>query len=193
MVGLDWRWTVALVCAATPSAAQVRAPAGELSVEQARVIAGLEAQFQAALIRERRLADDRENRLLDEGEARLARARAAADAAAGEASEVEAELDAARRDFANLTESIAQRDALFQAQLAAYRSEAADMVVRSTPERLAALQRFADGDRVGAWPVIEDLTQASVRARLSAAEQASEADSAEVERLRDEMQAGVEQ
>ena len=30
-----------------------------------------------------------------------------------------------------------------------------------------SLQRFADGDRVGAWPVIEELMQASVRARMA--------------------------
>lgn len=52
----------------------------------------------------------------------------------------------------------------------------------------AALERFADGDRVGAWPVIEAETQARVRARLAAAEAAAESDRAEIERLRREME-----
>lgn len=85
--------------------------------DDAAVVRGLEAQYQAALIRERRLADDREQRLIADAEARLSRARAAADAAQGEAAQVQAELAAARADYAALVESIAQRDGAARAEI----------------------------------------------------------------------------
>ena len=154
------------------------------------VVRGLEAQYQAALIRERRLADDREQRLIADAEARLSRARAAADAARGDAAAVQAELNAARADYATLVESIAQRDASARAEIENYRREAENLVARASPEMRRALERFADGDRVGAWPIIEAETQARVRARLAAAEQAAAADLAEIERLRREMEEG---
>ncbi len=156
--------------------------------DDAAVVRGLEAQYQAALIRERRLADDREQRLIADAEARLSRARAAADAAQGEAAQVQAELAAARADYAALVESIAQRDGAARAEIEHYRREAENLVARASPEMRAALERFADGDRVGAWPVIEAETQARVRARLAAAEAAAESDRAEIERLRREME-----
>jgi hypothetical protein len=154
----------------------------------AAVVRGLEAQYQAALIRERRLADDREQRLIADAEARLTRARAAADAAAGDAAAIQTELAAARDEYATLVESIAQRDASARAEIDSYRREAENLVARASPEMRRALERFADGDRVGAWPVIEQETQARVRARIAAAEQAAAADLEEIERLRREMQ-----
>ena len=157
-----------------------------VQVSSESTIRGLEAQYQASLIRERRLADDREQRLIADAEARLTLARAAADAAQGDARAAQAELEAARAAFSDLVGGIAQRDAAARAQINAYRAEAAEMVARASPEKLAALQRFADGDRVGAWPVIEEITQRSVRARLAAAEAAAAADRAEIERLRRE-------
>ncbi len=172
------------VLALGSASAQPTVAATQVSAES--TIRGLEAQYQASLIRERRLADDREQRLIAEAEARLTRARAAADAAQGDARAVQAELEAARAAYADLVSSIAQRDAAARAEIDAYKNEAAEMVARANPEKLAALQRFADGDRVGAWPVIEEITQRSVRARLAAADAAAAADRAEIERLRRE-------
>lgn len=175
---------LAFVAVATPALAQ---PRGQRAADADSVRRGLEAQYQAALIRERRLADEREQRLIADAEARLTRARAAADAAQGEARAVQAELEAARADFAQLVEGIASRDAAARAEIDTYRREAADMVARSNPEKLAALQRFADGDRVGAWPVIQEITERSVCARLRAANEAARADDDERARLAAEM------
>lgn len=175
---------LSILAVATPAFAQ---PRGAQAANADSVVRGLEAQYQAALIRERRLADDREQRLIADAEARLTRARAAADAAQGEARAVQAELEAARADYANLVAGIASRDAAARAEIDTYRREAADMVARANPEKLAALQRFADGDRVGAWPVLQEITERSVCARLAAANAAARADDDERIRLAQEM------
>lgn len=135
--------------------------ATQISLEAARVARGLEAQYQAALIRERRLADDRELALITSYEARLRTARARADQRDAGAA---ADLEQARAQYAQLVEGIALRDAASRAEIAAYKAEAQGLAARATPERLAALQRFADGDRVGAWPVLEALRLAEDRA-----------------------------
>jgi hypothetical protein len=165
-------------------------PAWAQSMDDDSVVRGLEAQYQAALIRERRLADDREQRLIAESEARLTRARAAADAAQGEAAQVQAELRSARAEYATLVETIAKRDNTARVEIEQYRREAENLVARASPQMRRALERFADGDRVGSWPVIEAETQARVRARLAAADAAAAADRAEIERLRGEIEGG---
>ena len=152
--------------------------------QAASVAAGLAAQYQATLIRERRLADDRETRLLEQAEARLRQARAQADARAAGA---EAALVVARTEYASLCAQLTAQEASLRTEIEAYRAEALGIAARATPERLAALARFADGDRVGAWPVIEDLMQASVRARMAAAAGAAAVEVREVADLREIM------
>jgi len=125
-----------------------------VSPAETDLVRGLEAQFEVGLIRERKLADDRESQLIASAETRLSRARAALDAAKGEARDSTVELAAARADYAKLAAEVAQTDATARAEIAAYRAEAEGLAAQATPEKLAALQRFADGDRVGAWPVI---------------------------------------
>jgi tetratricopeptide (TPR) repeat protein len=147
--------------AAPEAIAQQTSAAAQISVEAQRVARGLEAQYQAALIRERRLADDRELRLIADYEARLTQARQRADSRAAGA---QAELERARADYAQLVETIALRDAASRAEIEAYRAEARGLAAEASPERLAALQRFADGDRLGAWPVLEALRIAEDRA-----------------------------
>lgn len=80
-----------------------------------------------------------------------------------------AELEKTRADYARLVESIALRDASSRAEIEAYRAEAQGLAAQATPELLEAYQRFADGDRVDAWPVIEARTQAQVRATMAVA------------------------
>lgn len=159
-------------------------PSVMVQAQAASVAVGLAAQYQATLIRERRLADDREMRLLAQSEARLQMARAQADARVAGA---DAALDAARRDYEALCSQVTTREASLHAEIEAYRAEALGMATRATPERLAALARFADGDRVGAWPVIEELMQASVRARMAAAASAAAGEVREVAALREIM------
>ncbi len=168
----------------SPVPAYAQANTVAQSQAAASVASGLAAQYQATLIRERRLADDRESRLLEQAEARLRQARMQADARAAGA---EAALIAARSEYASLCAQLTAQEASLRTEIEAYRAEALGMASRATPERLAALARFADGDRVGAWPVIEDLMQASVRARMAAAADAAAGEVREVADLREIM------
>jgi tetratricopeptide (TPR) repeat protein len=61
------------------------------------------------------------------------------------------------------------------------------VVASATPQKLAALERFGDGDRVGAWPILAELTQASVRARTAAANATSAAEVRQLAEQRDVM------
>ena len=141
--------------------------AAAIDADRETVARGLEAQYAAVLIKERKLADDRETRLLGAAEARLTKAR-------GELSAVKrdsaAELSAARADYARLATEIVQKDAASQTEIEAYRAEAEQRVAQATPEELAALQQFADGDRVVAEPVLMSIREARKRATLKAAE-----------------------
>ena len=150
---------LALPASARPAVVAVQASADV-------VARGLEAQYQAALIRERRLADEREQRAIADAEARLTQARAQADQRVAGA---EAALASARADYAALVSEIALRDAASRIEIEAYRAEAQGLAQRASPELLAAYQRFADGDRVGAWPVINSLSQTQARAMMAAA------------------------
>lgn len=147
----------------------------------------LEAGFQAGLIRERRLADDRQASEMArlEGLVRTLRQRAAR--AGGDAAQARRELVAARAEFARLTADIAGRESSLRAQLNAYRVEAGRIAFTADPAKLAALQQFADGDRVGAWPVLEELTQAENRAGLRAAHAIAGERSAQLAALREVM------
>lgn len=138
------------VAIASPGAAYSAAP------ETEKVVNALVAQFQATLIRERRLADDREQALLSQYEKRLAEARRRYDKGLAGA---RAELLIARGEFEAKARQLAQVDAEAQARIEAYRAEAAQLAAQATPERLAALERFGDGDRVGAWPILDALRQ----------------------------------
>jgi tetratricopeptide (TPR) repeat protein len=189
-IGRSFAHVVAL-CLTTSALTALPAPVAvaQAQTQAASVAAGLAAQYEATLIRERRLADDRETRLLEEAEARLRQARLRADARVAGA---ESALTQARSEYAALCAQVTSREASLHAEIEAYRAEALGIATRATPERLAALQRFADGDRVGAWPVIEELMQASVRARMAAAAGAAAGEVREVASLRAIMRANGE-
>jgi len=131
---------------------------------------GLVAQYQAALIRERRLADDRETRLISRYEVELKVARQAFDSSVGGAADVIAAAQEAltktRASFSVLTDSIVRRANLARVEMESYRAELRAVVEQASAEKVAALERFGDGDRVGAWPLLEELAETSERARL---------------------------
>ncbi len=167
-----------------PAQAQAQAQAQTAAEAQhVRLIGALLAQRDAAMVRERRLADDRQLALIDDHEARIrrlsgerlrfeAQARAARSEGARERRRraiVETELTTARTEFASLAADLARRDAQWSVEREAFRAETQQLVAQASPAKLAALERFADGDRVGAYPIIAELTQAEVRAGMSAA------------------------
>lgn len=150
-----------LLC--TPAHAQ-REVAAVVSADA--VMRGLRAQHEAAIILDRRLADEREARLIEQQATALRNARQRSDAGLAGA---RAELEQARAAYAQLVSNVALRDSASRVEIEAYRAEAQNLVQTASPELLDAYQRFADGDRRTAWPVIEALTQASVRATTAAA------------------------
>ncbi len=167
-------WAVAGLCTlalagglAVGGSSAHAASAAAISAERETVVRGLEAQYAAVLIKERKLADDRETRLLGAAEARLTKARAELSAVKRETA---AELSAARADYAKLAREIVQRDAAAQTEIEAYHAEAEQRVTQATAEELAALQQFADGDRVVAEPVLMAIREARKRATLKAAQ-----------------------
>jgi hypothetical protein len=146
---------------AAVGAARAAPPLDKVQADRAALAQGLQAQFEVALIRERKLADDRELKLVGALEARIRQARAAVDAAKGDASAVQAQLAAARSDYAQLADLLSARDASARAEIAAHQAQAQATADQATPPLAAALQRFADGDRLGAWPTIQALINAA--------------------------------
>ncbi len=151
---------------ATPAQAAYAPSAPALSIDRETVARGLEAQYAATLIRERKLADDRETKLLDAVEARLAKARSETATVKRESQQA---LQQARADYAKVAGDLAQRDVAAKAEIEAYRAEAEQRVAQATPDELAALQQFADGDRAVAEPVLMAIREARKRATLAAA------------------------
>jgi hypothetical protein len=187
------RWSasiaaVAWLLASAPALPAPGQPALAAEADRQALAQGLQTQYELALIRERKLADDRETQLIGALEARLRAARAQADAARGDARAANAALAAARQDYSSLAQRITARDPATQADASAHQAEATTTAAQASPALAAALQRFADGDRTGAWPQIEQLTRAQ-----AAAPGASVADQAralrELADLRDTMRA----
>ncbi|MSV28155.1 MAG: tetratricopeptide repeat protein [Bryobacterales bacterium] len=127
----------------------------------------LTSQRAAALARERRLSDEREELLFAQLDQRDKRYRAIL----RDLNQTERERDSARTEVAavitersRLVEEIARRDRAYAAEVAEFRRQIAGLTETTNPALQAALQRYADGDRVGAFPVIEDIVRAENRA-----------------------------
>lgn len=157
------------------------------AVNAGSVADGLEAQFRAALIRERRLADDREVRLIADAETRMRRARAALANATGDRAVAQAALDAARVEYAQLVHAIPLQEAATRIEVEAFRAELEGRLPEATPELFAAYQEFADGDRAAAWSTLEPLISARARARVTAARSVAAAEVRQLAQLRDVM------
>jgi tetratricopeptide (TPR) repeat protein len=159
----------ALIFCAAPVAQPERDASPSFSADtQSEVVRALETRFQAALIKERRLADDRELELIANAEDKLKRARQDFDE---KISGAERALDRARNEYAQIVSSIAQREAAYKVELAAWREETLNLTASASPELQQAYIRFADGDQEAAYELIARLTQAQVQARMAAAAQ----------------------
>jgi len=88
-------------------------------------------------------------------------------------------LDAVIAERDQLVERMAQGDRQYAAEVDEFRRQIAGLTGSASPELREAMQRFADGDRRGAFPVIEQIVEAENRA----AERATAVRSAE--RLRE--------
>mgnify|MGYP002400587407 CR=1 FL=1 len=174
-----------LFCApAAPVSAQ-NGDSAPTSTEMA--VLTLSAQHQAALMRERRLADDRQLRLIEAGAARLRAAHVAWANARSDRAAALAALDSCRADFVRLVEEVRLRDAIVRIEVEAFRAELTGVLANATPDLLAAYQEFADGDRARAWTTLEALLRARVSAREAAAHAVAAAEIRQLARLRDIM------
>jgi tetratricopeptide (TPR) repeat protein len=164
-----------LLAGSAPAAfAQGQTPAGQEAARQA-LAQGLAAQYEVALIRERKLADDRETEQIGALEARLKAARAQANAVGAAARAQTASLESARAEYAQMAARVVQHDPTAQIDVDALRQQAASVAAKASPQMAAALQRFADGDRTGAWPDLQKLTEAEQGAAdMSVADKARE-------------------
>ncbi len=131
-----------------------RALIDRLTIERANALAANDARWNA------RYAD--RARALDAAQAKLRTEQGRRAAAEAEIEQLEAEKKA-------LADEIAAQNQDFAAELAAYRELMTGLVSAAGPEKVAALERYAAGDRLGAFPVLEQITYAENAARDKAA------------------------
>ena len=139
------------------------------------------------IARERRVFGEREERLLaqlNERDKGLRRLKLDLSRSRQEQVATQLELDGVTAERARLVEEAAGKNREFAAEIGEYRRQMAGLTEAATPELRAALERFADGDRVGAMPVIEQIKRAQMRARERAAAIRNAADVREVAALK---------
>jgi hypothetical protein len=148
------------------------------------VARGLVAQYEAALIRERRLADQREVDLIAQYETQIRTLRTQYDAG-GEG--VLPQLAQARADYAAALTPIAARDPEVRQLVEGYQERLAEDIAEASPEQLAALQRFADGDQEEGFRQYREESErrsaARQRVAQAAVEAAQRADAADARQL----------
>lgn len=172
----------ALVCAA-PAVAQTQAAALATAVE---------AQYRAAVLRERRIADERELALIAQAETDMRAARTALGAARSESAAANAALEQARADYVRVVNAIPIEDATLRVELEAFRAEIAGRLPEATPDLIEAYRQFADGDRASAWTTLEALLRARAQARRAAARAVAGQEMRQLARLRLVMRANGE-
>jgi len=131
----------------------------------------LVSQRAVDIVRERSLASARENEILSrltEREAELRLVRDDLSLSQKKHVAVLEQLSQVLAEKAELVEKIAQRDRSFEVELAEFRSAMTSLAESKDPRIRGALERFAAGDRVGAFPVIADIVQAENRAAARA-------------------------
>ena len=182
---LQW---VALLIFAMAIAQPARSAFAQAPVVQTATLAvALEAQYRAALIRDRRLADDRELRLIADAEARMRDARHALTTATSGRDAAQTALQAARAEYVRLVDSVELREASARIEVEAFRAEVTGSVAQATPDLIAAYQEFADGDRASAWTTLEALLTARANARVAAARAVAAAEIRQLANLREIM------
>lgn len=145
----------------------------------------------ASLAASQRRSLEREATLLAELEQRdkqLRRALAQQNQSAAETARLGNELHALTSERQRLVDELSARDSAYRLELAEYRRLIAALADSPNPERRQALQRYADGDRVGAFAVLEELTRAEEAARDKANKLRSAAEYRQLAALAADMQ-----
>lgn len=132
-------------------------------------------RLQDDLVTQRAMAIAHERRLTSAGDeillAKLDAAEGVIRARARDLARSQAQRDAARAELApviaerdRLRERYGESDVAYAAEIAEYQNQIAGLLRTDDPKLQAALQQFADGDRVGAFPVIEAIMRAQIKA-----------------------------
>jgi tetratricopeptide (TPR) repeat protein len=173
-----------------PALAQREPNTAAVSVDQ--TVRRVVAQYQAALIRERRLADARALTQISAAEDRMRDARRSLVIARSDRSAAEAALESARAEYVRLVNSVPLLEASARIELEAFRAELENNWPEATSELIAAYQEFADGDRVTAWTSLQALLEARARARLTAARAVAAGELRQLANLREVMRINSE-
>jgi Protein of unknown function (DUF3160) len=141
------RVVVAQVGASRP--APIAAPAAPVDASLVILQEQLVAQSAALVLAERRFASEKESALLTrltQRDSALRASQVQATSTAATLRRIENERYALARQRPQLVEQLAKRDRGFATEVAAYRT-AVSGIASESPEKRAALQRYADGDR----------------------------------------------
>ena len=186
--------------------AAVAEPVVDLDASQKALVERLTLDRATSLAAAQRRSDERERTLLvqlaqKDKELRAQRRRAAdalnaLESAAAEHQELSREMETRaahyRRELADtqrtldgvtverqqLVQELESRDERYKAELAEFRRSVMSLAATPSPERRAALERYAEGDRIGAFPILEELTRIEAEARRKAAEKLANRESA---------------
>ena len=164
---------VLLGCALLPATPAYAAPVGVIDrdAEQKTLVDRLVLDRATTLATAEKRAFDRERTLLaqlDERDKQLRRSLAQRKQSEADAASTRAELLHVTAERERLVADIAARDATYRAELAEYRRIIASLASSPSEDRRQALERYADGDRFGAFLVLEALTRAEEAAREKA-------------------------
>ena len=147
--------------AATPTVATTP-PIADQDASTADLVQRLVLDRAASLARVQRKADEREQQLLDQLEGKdrtLRRALKEAQAGGRQTVQLRADLVGVMAERTRLVDELTRRDSVFKGELAEYRRLVAELANSPNPERRQALERYADGDRVGAFATLKELTR----------------------------------
>lgn len=161
----------AVAATPAPAAAQARPVPSDSGLVTALVVSSAVLRQQY----ERRAADDQFALLQELAKAQDDHKRARNDAKAARKDQLEAEraLVEVEARIAEIYDAQAKRDAAFAAEQMAMREQIERVVAEASPAKRAALERYARGDRTGAYAEIKALTQIENDARRRAADLAS--------------------
>ncbi|MDZ7856065.1 hypothetical protein [Sphaerotilus sp.] len=153
--GVSSAWAATATVATAP-------PSADQDAATADLVQRLVLDRAASLARVQKKADEREQQLLDQLEGKdrtLRRALKEAQEGGRQTAQLRADLAGVTAERARLVEELTRRDTVFKGELAEYRRLVAELANSPNPERRQALERYADGDRVGAFATLKELTR----------------------------------
>lgn len=160
---MNWRAKLALLCAALVLAVPASAAVVQEAVTRNLVLSSVVVR-QAY---EQRAAAEQfaTFQKLAETETRLRAALGDAKTSKAEAAKLRAQLGEVQVQLQQAITDLAAKDRDFAIRVAALEGEMRGVVSVASPAKLSLLERFANGDRKGAYAAIEELTYAENRAR----------------------------